>query len=43
MLSIIVGIVVFTFFIGIMGFAFILKKNKKNKVSCSGGCSVCKH
>ncbi len=43
MLSVIVGMVVFTLFIGIMGIAFTLKRNKKNNVSCSGGCSACKH
>ena len=43
MLSVIVGMVVFTLFIGIMGIAFTLKRNKKNNASCSGGCSACKH
>jgi len=43
MLSIIVGMVVFALFIGIMGLAFTLKRNKKSKISCSGGCSACKH
>jgi len=45
MLSFIVGVVVFVLFITIMGFAFILKGNSKksDNVSCSGGCSACKH
>ena len=43
MLTIIVGIVVFTLFIGIMGIAFTLKRKKKNNDSCNGGCSACKH
>ena len=42
MFSVIVGIVVFTLFIGIMGIAFTLKR-KKNNASCSGGCSACRH
>ncbi len=41
-MTVIVGIVAFTFFIGIMGIAFILKKNKKNNVSCSEACTACK-
>jgi tRNA G37 N-methylase Trm5 len=43
MFAIIAGMVVFALFIGIMGFAFIMKKNIKRKVTCNGGCSVCKH
>ena len=43
MLTVIVGIVVFTLFVGIMGIAFTLKRNKKNNDYCSGGCSACKH
>ncbi|MBC8384972.1 MAG: hypothetical protein H8E57_05595 [Candidatus Cloacimonetes bacterium] len=48
MLNIIVGVVAFVLFFSIIAVAFTLKrvtsnKKKKTNVSCSGGCSVCKH
>jgi hypothetical protein len=43
MLTIMIGMVVFVLFTGIMGIAFTLKRNKKSNVSCGGGCSACKN